>query len=105
MLIFQGKPDVRMAYIQFVLSFLMSGDNTTIGQILEAKGINKPNLRALLIVSLNGLKLLFFCRSLDFLSEILTNGLKEDRLSIVNLILSTLQTRVRPFLMNAIYQS
>uniref|UniRef100_A0A8C1RHY7 URB1 ribosome biogenesis homolog n=1 Tax=Cyprinus carpio TaxID=7962 RepID=A0A8C1RHY7_CYPCA len=62
-----GKPDVRMAYIQFVLSFLMSGDNTTIGQILEAK---------------------------DFLSEILTNGLKEDRLSIVNLILSTLQTRV-----------
>uniref|UniRef100_A0A673LFQ1 Nucleolar pre-ribosomal-associated protein 1 C-terminal domain-containing protein n=1 Tax=Sinocyclocheilus rhinocerous TaxID=307959 RepID=A0A673LFQ1_9TELE len=62
-----GKPDVRMAYIQFVLSFLMSGDNTTIGQILEAK---------------------------DFLSEILTSGLKEDRLSIVNLILSTLQTRV-----------
>lgn len=46
-LIFQGKPDVRMAYIQFVLSFLMSGDNTTIGQILEAKGINKPNLCAL----------------------------------------------------------
>lgn len=105
MLIFQGKPDVRMAYIQFVLSFLMSGDNTTIGQILEAKGINKPNLCSLLIASLNGLKLLFFCRSLDFLSEILTNGLKEDRLSIVNLILSTLQTRVRPFLMNAIYQS
>ncbi|KAF4103830.1 nucleolar pre-ribosomal-associated protein 1 [Onychostoma macrolepis] len=62
-----GKPDVRMAYIQFVLSFLMSGDNTTIGQILEAK---------------------------DFLYEILTSGLKEDKLSIVNLILSTLQTRV-----------
>ncbi|XP_026138598.1 nucleolar pre-ribosomal-associated protein 1 [Carassius auratus] len=62
-----GKPDVRMAYIQFVLSFLMSGDNTTIGHILEAK---------------------------DFLSEILTSGLKDDRLSIVNLILSTLQTRV-----------
>lgn len=62
-----GKPDVRMAYIQFVLSFLMSGDNTTIGHILEAK---------------------------EFLSEILTSGLKDDRLSIVNLILSTLQTRV-----------
>ncbi|XP_043115226.1 nucleolar pre-ribosomal-associated protein 1 [Puntigrus tetrazona] len=62
-----GKSDVRMAYIQFVLSFLMSGDNTAIGQILEAK---------------------------DFLAEILTTGLQEDRLSIVNLILSTLQTRV-----------
>ncbi|KAG1935310.1 nucleolar pre-ribosomal-associated protein [Pimephales promelas] len=62
-----GKPDVRMAYIQFVLSFLMSGDNTTIGQILDTK---------------------------DFLSEILTNGLTDDRISIVNLILSTLQTRV-----------
>lgn len=62
-----GKPDVRMAYIQFVLSFLMSGDNTTIDQILERK---------------------------DLLSAVLTNGLKEDRISIVNLILSTLQTRV-----------
>ncbi|XP_067306200.1 nucleolar pre-ribosomal-associated protein 1 isoform X2 [Pseudorasbora parva] len=62
-----GKPDVRMAYIQFVLSFLMSGDNTTIGQILETK---------------------------DFLSEILSERLTEDRISIVNLILSTLQTRV-----------
>ncbi|XP_077063759.1 nucleolar pre-ribosomal-associated protein 1 [Siphateles boraxobius] len=62
-----GKPDVRMAYIQFVLSFLMSGDNTTIVQILDTK---------------------------DFLSEILTNGLTDDRISIVNLILSTLQTRV-----------
>uniref|UniRef100_A0A672KS26 Nucleolar pre-ribosomal-associated protein 1 C-terminal domain-containing protein n=1 Tax=Sinocyclocheilus grahami TaxID=75366 RepID=A0A672KS26_SINGR len=55
-----GKPDVRMAYMQFVLSFLMSGDNTTIGQILEAK---------------------------DFLPEILTSGLKEDRLSIKLLLL------------------
>ncbi|XP_051962696.1 nucleolar pre-ribosomal-associated protein 1 isoform X2 [Xyrauchen texanus] len=62
-----GKPDVRMAYIQFVLSFLMSGDNTMIGQILDTK---------------------------DFLSEILSSGLKDDRMSIVNLILSTLQTRV-----------
>ncbi|XP_056613383.1 nucleolar pre-ribosomal-associated protein 1 [Triplophysa dalaica] len=62
-----GKPDVRMAYIQFVLSFLMCGDNTTIDQILESK---------------------------DLLSAVLSNGLKEDRISIVNLILSTLQTRV-----------
>ncbi len=56
-------------------------------------------------VPLRGLKLLFFCRSLDFLSEILTSGLKEDKLSIVNLILSTLQTRVRPFLVNVIHQN
>ncbi|CAI9586072.1 unnamed protein product [Staurois parvus] len=34
----QGRPDVRMAYIQFALSFLISGDNTTIVQILELKG-------------------------------------------------------------------
>lgn len=61
-----GKSDVRMAFIQFILSFLMSGDNTTIGQILDTKE----------------------------LSEILNSGLKEDRLSIINLILSTLQTKV-----------
>lgn len=36
--ILQGRPDVRMAFIQFVLSFLVSGDNVTIGQILESKG-------------------------------------------------------------------
>ncbi|XP_072316400.1 nucleolar pre-ribosomal-associated protein 1 [Eucyclogobius newberryi] len=63
----QGKPDVRMAYIQFVLSFLVSGDNTTVGQILEVK---------------------------EFLPEILNTGLKEDRLSVVNLILTTLKSRV-----------
>lgn len=34
----QGKPDVRMAFIQFVLSFLVSGDGTAVGQILEIKG-------------------------------------------------------------------
>ncbi|KAM6946090.1 nucleolar pre-ribosomal-associated protein 1 [Aplochiton taeniatus] len=62
-----GRPDVRMAYIQFSLSFLVSGDPATIGQLLEVK---------------------------DFLPEILSSGLKEDRISIVNLILSTLQTRV-----------
>uniref|UniRef100_A0A3Q3NMD9 URB1 ribosome biogenesis homolog n=1 Tax=Labrus bergylta TaxID=56723 RepID=A0A3Q3NMD9_9LABR len=61
----KGKPDVRMAFIQFVLSFLVSGDNATVGQLLEIKGKN-----------------------------ILSTGVKEDRLSIVNLILSTLKTRV-----------
>nr|XP_046245595.1 nucleolar pre-ribosomal-associated protein 1 [Scatophagus argus] len=63
----KGRPDVRMSFIQFVLSFLVSGDNTTIGQILEIK---------------------------ELLPEILSTGLKEDRMSIVNLILSTLKTRV-----------
>ncbi|XP_070761902.1 nucleolar pre-ribosomal-associated protein 1 [Enoplosus armatus] len=63
----KGKPDVRMAFIQFVLSFLVSGDNATVGQILEIK---------------------------ELLPEILNTGLKEDRMSIVNLILSTLKTRV-----------
>ncbi|KAJ0022339.1 hypothetical protein NQD34_009829 [Periophthalmus magnuspinnatus] len=63
----QGKPDVRMAYIQFVLSFLVSGDHATVGQILEVK---------------------------EFLPEILNTGLKEDRLSVVNLILTTLKSRV-----------
>ncbi|TDH14693.1 hypothetical protein EPR50_G00022920 [Perca flavescens] len=63
----RGRPDVRMAFIQFVLSFLVSGDNATVGQILEIK---------------------------ELLPEILSTGLKEDRMSIVNLILSTLKTRV-----------
>ncbi|XP_031719530.1 nucleolar pre-ribosomal-associated protein 1 isoform X1 [Anarrhichthys ocellatus] len=63
----RGRPDVRMAFIQFVLSFLVSGDNATVGQILESK---------------------------ELLPEILCTGLKEDRMSIVNLILSTLKTRV-----------
>uniref|UniRef100_A0A671V9A0 URB1 ribosome biogenesis homolog n=1 Tax=Sparus aurata TaxID=8175 RepID=A0A671V9A0_SPAAU len=62
----KGKPDVRMAYIQFVLSFLVSGDNATVGQILEIK---------------------------ELLPEI-SLGLKEDRMSMVNLILSTLKSRV-----------
>uniref|UniRef100_A0A8C2ZS25 URB1 ribosome biogenesis homolog n=1 Tax=Cyclopterus lumpus TaxID=8103 RepID=A0A8C2ZS25_CYCLU len=52
----RGRPDIRMAFIQFVLSFLVSGDNATVGQILES--------------------------------------LKEDRMSMVNLLLSTLKTRV-----------
>ncbi|XP_035010769.2 nucleolar pre-ribosomal-associated protein 1 [Hippoglossus stenolepis] len=63
----KGRPDVRMAYIQFVLSFLVSGDNVTIGQILELK---------------------------ELLPEVLSTGLKEDRMSLVDLILSTLKTRV-----------
>ncbi|XP_040902942.1 nucleolar pre-ribosomal-associated protein 1 [Toxotes jaculatrix] len=63
----KGRPDVRMAFIQFVLSFLVSGDNATVGQILELK---------------------------ELLPEILSTGLKEDRMSLVNLILSTLKTRV-----------
>ncbi|XP_034557046.1 nucleolar pre-ribosomal-associated protein 1 [Notolabrus celidotus] len=63
----KGKPDVRMAFIQFVLSFLVSGDNATIGQLLEIK---------------------------ELLPEILSTSVKEDRLSIVNLILSTLKSRV-----------
>ncbi|XP_034022476.1 nucleolar pre-ribosomal-associated protein 1 [Thalassophryne amazonica] len=63
----KGRLDVRMAFIQFVLSFLVSGDNPMIGQILEVK---------------------------ELLPEILTTGLKEDRLSIVGLILSTLKSKV-----------
>lgn len=34
----------------------------------------------------------------EFLPEILSTGLKEERLSIVNLILSTLKSRVSPLL-------
>ncbi|RVE65079.1 hypothetical protein OJAV_G00132260 [Oryzias javanicus] len=62
-----GRPDVRLAFIQFVLSFLVSGDGAIIGQILEVK---------------------------ELLPHILSTGLKEDRMSTVNLILSTLKTRV-----------
>uniref|UniRef100_A0A667Y0W1 URB1 ribosome biogenesis homolog n=1 Tax=Myripristis murdjan TaxID=586833 RepID=A0A667Y0W1_9TELE len=63
----RGRPDVRMAFVQFALSFLVSGDHATVGQLLEMK---------------------------EFLPEILSSGLKEDRISIVSLILSTLKTRV-----------
>ncbi|KAM8903347.1 nucleolar pre-ribosomal-associated protein 1 [Spinachia spinachia] len=63
----RGRPDVRMAFIQFVLSFLVSGDSATVAQILESK---------------------------ELLPEILSTGLKEDRMSTVNLILSTLRTKV-----------
>ncbi|XP_041850678.1 nucleolar pre-ribosomal-associated protein 1 [Melanotaenia boesemani] len=63
----RGKPDVRLAFIQFVLSFLVSGSGATIGQILEVK---------------------------ELLPHILNTGVKEDRISTVNLILSTLKTRI-----------
>ncbi|XP_032401575.1 nucleolar pre-ribosomal-associated protein 1 isoform X2 [Xiphophorus hellerii] len=63
----RGKPDVRLAFIQFVLSFLVSGDSAIIGQVLEVK---------------------------ELLPQILNTGLKEDRMSTVNLILSTLKTRI-----------
>ncbi|KAM9439632.1 nucleolar pre-ribosomal-associated protein 1 [Clarias gariepinus] len=62
-----GRPDVRMSYIQFALSFLMYGDTGTIVHVLDNK---------------------------DFLSEILNTGIKEDRMSTISLILSTLQTKI-----------
>ncbi|KAM8854605.1 nucleolar pre-ribosomal-associated protein 1 isoform 2-T2 [Synchiropus picturatus] len=61
------RAEVRMSFIQFVLSFLVSGDSATIGQILTFK---------------------------EFLPEILSTGLREDRMTSVNLILSTLKSRV-----------
>uniref|UniRef100_A0A3P9IDF2 URB1 ribosome biogenesis homolog n=1 Tax=Oryzias latipes TaxID=8090 RepID=A0A3P9IDF2_ORYLA len=62
-----GRPDVRLAFTQFALSFLVSGDGAIIGQILEVK---------------------------ELLPHILSSGLREDRMSTVNMILSTLMTRV-----------
>ncbi|XP_026881720.2 nucleolar pre-ribosomal-associated protein 1 isoform X3 [Electrophorus electricus] len=62
-----GRPDIRMAYIQFALSFLMYGDSSTVGHVVDTR---------------------------DFLTDIFCTGLKEDRISIVNLILSTLQTKL-----------
>ncbi|KAJ3591352.1 hypothetical protein NHX12_009297, partial [Muraenolepis orangiensis] len=63
----QGRPDIRMAYIQFAVSFLVSGDPATVAQILEVK---------------------------DLLPEILNSGVSADRLSVVSLILTTLKSRV-----------
>ncbi|XP_064263260.1 nucleolar pre-ribosomal-associated protein 1 [Passer domesticus] len=63
----QGRPDVRMAYIQFALSFLIAGDNAILAQVLELK---------------------------DFIPAILRSEIKEDRVSTVNLLLSTLRTKV-----------
>ncbi|XP_042314593.1 LOW QUALITY PROTEIN: nucleolar pre-ribosomal-associated protein 1 [Sceloporus undulatus] len=64
---YKGKPDVRMAYIQYALSFLIAGDNTILVQVLELK---------------------------DFIPDIFRSGLKEDRISTVSLLLSTLASKV-----------
>ncbi|NXC43094.1 NPA1P protein, partial [Penelope pileata] len=63
----KGRPDVRMAYIQFALSFLIAGDNAVLIQVLELK---------------------------DFIPDIFRSGIKEDKVSTVNLLLSTLKTKV-----------
>nr|XP_014342489.1 PREDICTED: nucleolar pre-ribosomal-associated protein 1 [Latimeria chalumnae] len=60
------RPDVRVAFIQFALSFLIAGDNAIIGQVLELK---------------------------DFLMDVFSSGLKEDRISAVSILLSTLKTK------------
>ncbi|XP_066475924.1 nucleolar pre-ribosomal-associated protein 1 [Tiliqua scincoides] len=64
---YKGKPDVRMAYIQYALSFLIAGDNTIVVHTLELK---------------------------DFIPDIFRTGLKEDRISTISLLLSTLSTKV-----------
>ncbi|CAK6442115.1 unnamed protein product [Pipistrellus nathusii] len=63
----KGVHDVRLAYIQFALSFLIAGDNSTVVQVLELK---------------------------EFLPCIFSSGVKEDRISTVEMLLSTLQTKV-----------
>ncbi|KFQ41282.1 Nucleolar pre-ribosomal-associated protein 1, partial [Nestor notabilis] len=63
----KGRADVRMAYIQFALSFLIAGDNAILTQVLELK---------------------------DFIPDILRSEIKEDKVSTVNLLLSTLRTKV-----------
>ncbi|XP_013359577.1 PREDICTED: nucleolar pre-ribosomal-associated protein 1 isoform X2 [Chinchilla lanigera] len=63
----KGVPDVRLAYIQFALSFLIAGDDSTIGQVLELK---------------------------EFIPCIFNSGIKEDRISTINILLSTLKTKV-----------
>ncbi|XP_015334179.1 nucleolar pre-ribosomal-associated protein 1 isoform X1 [Marmota marmota marmota] len=63
----KGVPDVRLAYIQFALSFLIAGDDSTIGQVLELK---------------------------EFIPCIFSSGIKEDRISTINILLSTLKTKV-----------
>ncbi|KAK2089541.1 nucleolar pre-ribosomal-associated protein 1 [Saguinus oedipus] len=63
----KGVHDVRQAYVQFALSFLIAGDDSTIVQVLEVK---------------------------EFIPCIFSSGLKEDRISTVNILLSTLKTKV-----------
>uniref|UniRef100_A0A8C2SXU5 URB1 ribosome biogenesis homolog n=1 Tax=Coturnix japonica TaxID=93934 RepID=A0A8C2SXU5_COTJA len=63
----KGRPDVRMAYVQFALSFLIAGDTAVLMQVLELK---------------------------DFIPDIFRSGIKEDKVSTVNLLLSMLKTKV-----------
>ncbi|XP_051006192.1 nucleolar pre-ribosomal-associated protein 1 [Acomys russatus] len=63
----KGVHDVRLAYIQFALSFLIAGDDTTIGQVLELK---------------------------EFIPCIFSSGIKQDKISTINILLSTLKTKV-----------
>uniref|UniRef100_A0A8C6QHN4 URB1 ribosome biogenesis 1 homolog (S. cerevisiae) n=2 Tax=Nannospalax galili TaxID=1026970 RepID=A0A8C6QHN4_NANGA len=63
----KGMHDVRLAYIQFALSFLIAGDDSTIGQVLELK---------------------------EFIPCIFSSGIKEDKISTINILLSTLKTKV-----------
>uniref|UniRef100_A0A452ESC1 URB1 ribosome biosis homolog n=1 Tax=Capra hircus TaxID=9925 RepID=A0A452ESC1_CAPHI len=63
----KGVHDVRLAYIQFALSFLIAGDDSTITQVLELK---------------------------EFIPCIFSSGIKEDRISTINILLSTLKTKV-----------
>ncbi|XP_061049977.1 nucleolar pre-ribosomal-associated protein 1 isoform X2 [Eubalaena glacialis] len=63
----KGVHDVRLAYIQFALSFLIAGDDSTVAQVLELK---------------------------EFIPCIFSSGMKEDRISTVNILLSTLKTKV-----------
>ncbi|XP_053513946.1 nucleolar pre-ribosomal-associated protein 1 isoform X2 [Artibeus jamaicensis] len=63
----QGMHDVRLAYIQFALAFLVAGDDSTLLQVLELK---------------------------EFIPCIFSSGVKEDRISTVNMLLSTLKTKV-----------
>ncbi|KAM7133116.1 nucleolar pre-ribosomal-associated protein 1 isoform 1-T1 [Molossus nigricans] len=63
----KGVHDVRLAYIQFALSFLIAGDDSTVVQVLELK---------------------------EFIPCIFASGVKEDRISTVNILLSTLRTKV-----------
>ncbi|XP_049623804.1 nucleolar pre-ribosomal-associated protein 1-like, partial [Suncus etruscus] len=63
----KGAPDVRQAYIQFALSFLVTGDSSTVVQVLELK---------------------------EFIPCIFSSGIKEDRISTINILLSTLKTKV-----------
>ncbi|XP_029140605.1 nucleolar pre-ribosomal-associated protein 1 [Protobothrops mucrosquamatus] len=64
---YKGKPDIRTAYIQYAVSFLIAGDHSILVQVLELK---------------------------DFIPDIIRTGLKEDRISTINLLLSTLETKV-----------